>query len=346
MQSRLEELLEDAFLEYGEGDPDRALAVFEEAVRWAPESAEAQAGYALALIATQQPAAALAFLEGLRPDSSEEYWNQRIRTQALALSSRREEADALMHRMAPAMTSVDWFVSGIIALFEFDRGDRAAARTAFNRLRLAVWSEKAPTALYHYELGHAAWHAGRHEEARELAKAIEGRWPESPERYFAVGRMLIDAHPKASLDALEKAAAHPPRAIHASDLIASQLAESDRGEATLALARKLALATIARDPSRAKSHVVLGIVEVEAHDQPAALRSFDEAIRLEPGYAVAHRKRAEVFVFQNAIAEALAPAREAVRLAPTRREGVERPRHRARRSGRPGRVRASSRTGR
>jgi tetratricopeptide (TPR) repeat protein len=311
--ARLETMVEDAFLEYGEGDVEAARARFEEAVRFDPKSEEALAGLGLS---QKDAAATLAFLDGLPQETQARAWCGRIRVQALLDLGRKDEADDLRTRVESSKNAIDSFVSGELYLKAFHGGHRIAAREAFSRLREAVWSKSPATALYHYELGHAAMHAERFEEARQIAIAIERLWPESPRRSFAVGRTLVGAKPEASLDAMEKAALQPPSSVPSRWLIVERLAESGRGGLTLDRALALAQDTIARDPSRARSWVSLGMAHSHVPDLPAAIRDFREAIRLDPNLGMAHQKLATALQLSQNTTEALAAAREAVRLDP------------------------------
>ena len=311
--SRVEAMLVDAFLEYGEGDVDLARARFEEILRLDPRSEEALAGFALS---QQDPTATLAFLDRLAPELAARAWNGRIREQALINIGKNTEAAELRAHLPPSKTSIDSFVAGEIRLMRFHGGELDAARDAFFRLREAAWSKSPASPLYHFELGHAAWHAERHDEARQIANAIESLWPESGDRLVAVGRTLTMANPQAAFDALEKAAFHPPRSLAACDLIVSRLAESARKGPTFDRALALAQETVARAPSRAQSWIALGIAHGRVPDLEAASKDFDEALRLRPDDAWAHLMRAQALQFSEAFSQSVGPASKAVRLMP------------------------------
>ena len=66
--------LQEGFLECGEGDATYARNSFEQARRLNPESAEARAGYALALVFEDDFAGALAFLSGPESRAGRAAW--------------------------------------------------------------------------------------------------------------------------------------------------------------------------------------------------------------------------------------------------------------------------------
>jgi tetratricopeptide (TPR) repeat protein len=311
--ARLETMLEDAFLEYGEGDLAVARSRFEEAVRWDPKSEEALAGLALC---QKDAAATLAFLDALPAETQTRSWCGRIRAHSLSEPGQEDEAKALAARLETSKTAIDSFVSGEICLNRFHYGSREDAAKAFFRLRQAVWSKSPAMALYHFELGHAAWHANRQDEARQIAISIERLWPETPVRTFAIARTLLGANPQAAFDALDKAASQPPASFAARQLITERLAESGRSGAALDHALALARDTVARDPSRARSYVSLGMVQGHIPDLPAATEAFHDAIRLNPNLALAHQKLAAALELSQEHERAVAPAREGVRLDP------------------------------
>ena len=235
---QLTRLLEDGFLEYGEGDASLARSIFEDALRVDPRSPEAKAGFALACIEQGDSNGAIEYLDGLGGDASA-IWSKATRSLASGKLGREVPTRALTPKDLPQPTAVDLFVFGIIDLKRFHRGDATAAVEAFEHLEAAVLSTPSPPALYLFELGHAAWHAGRPDAARMIAAAIERRWPESPERDFAIGRTLFDANRPAALEAFEKSAHSPPRARDARMLIAKLLRD---GEGLVSHARAVSIA--------------------------------------------------------------------------------------------------------
>jgi tetratricopeptide (TPR) repeat protein len=306
-------LLEEAFLELGEeGDATR---LFAEAIKVAPESEAAHAGFALALIWRADSRGAIAFLDGLPHQETPSYWRTRIRNEALLRSKgSAESATAAETRGAP-IAAIDHFVAGFIDVLRYHFGDSAGAQRAFPHLRQAVLLSRTPVAFYYYELGHAAWHAGRTEDAREVANAIERLFPESPLRWFAIGRALNDADHERSFDAYERAASPPPRSLDAQGIIVGRLAKSRRPRA-LERALEIGRESVARDPSRSNLHMSLGVALLSSGATAEAVTSFREAIRWNPKLRAAHVRLSEALISEQKPEEALAPASEAVRLDP------------------------------
>ena len=186
--------------------------------------------------------------------------------------------------------------------------------------------------IYHYELGHAAWHAARHEDAREIARAIEQLWPESPERWFAIGRTLSRRRPVRGDRARSLKASDPlPRAHRAREMITIYARRigprSGIRRARLAMPAKASRS----DPSRARSHASLGLVLRRRRTSPE--RRDPRARRRRSGSSPTTKKPSGSSPRSTCCGsgprDALAPAREAVRLDPQDASGLERPRHRA-----------------
>jgi tetratricopeptide (TPR) repeat protein len=309
-------LLESAFLEYGEGDAVHAERLFAEALEAAPDLPEARAGLALARLQRGDVDGALRGVDGLPPALSGSHWVEAVRLEARTrLGARSRPASDSRPLPAPA-SPVDHFVAGVISLNRFHHGGgRSHAATARGHFRHAVLASRAPNPLYHSELGHAAWHDEAHDEARQVAAAIEQLFPETPERWFVVGRTLIAADRERALDALEKAANPPPRSLVAQTMIVRRLAESQRRHA-LPLVRELGRALVESDPARGSSHHALGVAHLMSGDLDAAISSMREAIARSPGMGVAHSRLAEALVGKDAFLEAAEAGRAAVRLLP------------------------------
>jgi tetratricopeptide (TPR) repeat protein len=310
--ARVADLVTLGFLDYGEGDPARALGLFEEAMRLDGSSHEAQAGYALALIERGAPGDAIAFLERRGLLASGMAWPEHIRRLAVGKGAATTES----HPHGATQSALDEFVLGMTHLDWVHQGHRQSLTIAFDRLHRAVLSAPQAIPIYHYELGHAAWHAGRHAEARAIAEAIVRLRPESPERTFAIARTLLGARRDQALDLLEKAARDPPRSTSSRVFIVVQLARSGRGGATLDLALDLAKQTVALDPASGKARVALGSVHLQRKEIDEALAAAEEGVRLEPKQPDAQRMLAQLLSMRRRLEEALPHAREAVRLRP------------------------------
>jgi Flp pilus assembly protein TadD len=70
------------------------------------------------------------------------------------------------------------------------------------------------------------------------------------------------------------------------------------------------------DPDYFDAHELLGIAHLTAHRYEEAAREFDTAVRLDSESAAAHRNLALSWSHLSRFAEAVRPARQAVRPAP------------------------------
>jgi tetratricopeptide (TPR) repeat protein len=311
--ANLARVLETGFLEYGEGDPAVAVAVFQEALRLDPSSAEAKAGFVLASTDRDREGAqaAIVFLDADARDGDSPEWRAQLRARAQA----RLGDSVPETRARSAETAIDWFVRGILSLQRAHRGDPKAAAAAYDALTKAMLLRPAPSALYHYELGHAAWHAGRHKEARAIADAIRSRWPGTPETHFAVGRTLADADPKTSVAAFVEAAREPPRAASAATLIVSRLTDSRQPDLQ-GIAVNLARETKARHPENAGIRIALSyLLQVQGRLDEAVAEA-REAVQRDPKGAAPRRRLAEALVGTKDYAAVIEPARAATALTP------------------------------
>jgi len=179
------------------------------------------------------------------------------------------------------------------------RGEQERAVEAFQHLQEAVLSAPTPTALYHYELGHAAWHAGRSRDAIMIATAIERLWPPSPTRWFAVGRTLLGADRPRAVEALAEAARNPPAAFNTAAFIVDRLGVLGAPQHS-ALAVELGRKIVAGKPKSAAARTALGMALLAKKDFDLAIIELQEATRLDPSSALAHLKLAESYMRTSA----------------------------------------------
>jgi tetratricopeptide (TPR) repeat protein len=304
-------LLQEGFFEYGEGDVEVAVRCFEDALRSDAGSEEAIAGLALTQLKRGDITRARAVLSAV-PDRSRA-WVIGLEDEIRVKSGGPPESRAAAQ---PARSAVDHFVAGMVELNRYHHRELAAAAPAVEHLERAVLESRVPNPLYYVELGHAAWHAGAHAEARRVAAAIETLFPPTPERSFAVGRTLLGADPSRAWDALEAAADPPPRSIQARLMIVLRLAESMR-KRSLDVALALGNKTLALDPKRAQAHHALGVVHLMRRDTDLAIERLAQAVSLNPAHAGSQGRLAEALVVKGRFPEATSPAREAVRLDPS-----------------------------
>jgi tetratricopeptide (TPR) repeat protein len=307
-------LLQEAFLEHGEGvDLARAEMLFEEAFRIDPDCEEAQAGVAMSRTARGDAQGALAFLDELASRRTTDAWRELLRADALAKQGKPADAKAFDGKIDRSCTALGHFIFGSRLLNRYHAGAERSAKPAFDQLRLAVLQSVTAKERYFQQLGHAAWHAGRHEEAREIAAAIGQLFPDSPERWLAIGMTLTDADPAGSVAAYEKASRAPPRALRGRALIVGSLSKSGRDD-LVEVALGIARAMVAEAPTSADSHSALGTALQGKGALKDAIAEFREVVRLLPGYG--HLDLAEALVEAGDYDGAIAPAREAIRLRP------------------------------
>jgi serine/threonine protein kinase/Flp pilus assembly protein TadD len=314
----LDRELQNAFLELGEGDPVVAEALFSRALASNPDSAEAMLGRAFSMIAAHESDRAIAHLDSLDPEVRTAGWAARARIAALERLRRTEPNDPTSV-LGPPSQPIEHLAEGLHALDRHHRGEPGAAAEAFDALQRAVLASPSPKALYHYEFGHAAWHAGRDKEARAVAAAIEILFPESPERRLAVARTLLRADRKAAAAALSDLARDPPRSVEQRSFVAYHLAQLGQTPETRALALELARARVLAQPQSAPARRALGCVLIELDRFEEAADELREAVRLGPALAESHRTLARALVKLRQYEEAVEPARRAVELEP----GVE-----------------------
>lgn len=309
----LADLLQEGFLGCSEGDAASGRSVFEHARRLNPESAEVRAGYALSLYFDNDYAGALSFLDSPESRAGRSAWAGRIRSEALTRLGRKPEADALAKDVDPPSSAVDFLIIGLMQMKLVHAGSMKVAQDAFDNMRRA--NLRSHTAAYQFELGHAAWHAGRHKEARDIAAAIEHLWPDTPEREFAIARTLMGAEPDAALKLLEKAARDSPRSLLAREFITGHLAEAGGAE-RIDLAISVGLETVRRAPSRSMAHVVLAMAYQAKGDHKSAIRELEEGIRLRPLSATPRRELIKSLMAEGNLERAIAMGRETTKMMP------------------------------
>jgi tetratricopeptide (TPR) repeat protein len=313
----LARIVENAFFELGEGDPRLALPLFEEALRLDPDAPLARAGFAMALIEGKRAPEARAFLEGPAAGSRRTFWHEYLRRYAIRITAPDETTSSPPADRAAPSDSVDHFVIGMYDLKRHHiHEDAESAAEALARFQKAVMLAPVASPLYHYELGHAAWHLKANKEALDAAAAIESLWPESPERNFAVGRMLLHADTPRAVERLERAAWNPPRACSARQVIISWLSQNTRREDVLARLAVLGEETVEDNPSSTSCMLSLGTSYLALRRHEDAIRMFREIIRRDPTYADAHRLLSHALVQTRDHEGALLAAREGVRVAP------------------------------
>ena len=162
---------------------------------------------------------------------------------------------------------------------------RAGATKAFDHFRRAVLASPPRSTVYHYELGHAAWHAG---EARRGAarsrRRSSGSGRSRPSAGSRSARTLHERRPRGGARRVREGGAGSAARAAARLFIATRLGESGRGPAASAQAIALARRTRRREPRggpcpRARSGTCCSYDPAQATKRS---RPCEEAIRLNP----------------------------------------------------------------
>src|SRR6185369_15127768 len=164
-EQALARMLEEGFLDVSEDGDPASQAVFEKAMRFAPESQEAIAGFALSRLSQRDPAGVVAFLDRLPEAMRSTTWAGRIRISALRELKRADEARDVAKGLDKPATPLDEFVTGFLYLQDAHLSTLAVKTDflgpAIDHLRQAIMLSRHAVPFYYYELGHALWHAKR-----------------------------------------------------------------------------------------------------------------------------------------------------------------------------------------
>ena len=297
----------------GQGDPRRARDLLEEALRLDDKDAEAHTLLGFALGQQGDLPAAVGHLEraiALRPDSSEAHYHLGV---ALWYSGEKERAAAQLResvKLDPAAGEAHAFLGTVLR----ERGDWAGARVSLQRAIALL----PPTAAVFVDLGITYLRAGRLDHALgqfEAGLNVPLASPPAPDWAGAVAalRQALSARP----------ADAPPQAGGTS------AANRERAEAHNLLGRLLGRAGATSDdvasalreairlrPDYAEAHNNLGLVLIQAGDDPNGIAALREAVRLAPDYADAHANLGAALTPTDP-EEAIRELEKAVALAPT-----------------------------
>ncbi|MAG57803.1 MAG: hypothetical protein CMJ83_16070 [Planctomycetes bacterium] len=279
-QRRLELLLERGFIERTL-DPrgEASRAAFEEALRLAPDSAEALAGLARAMASNPGVDSALDLLDANKALATRHIGLQRLRCLWLERADRENEAEVLRPKLREPETALDFYISALALNRTKPNRERAARCQQW--FKQAVLTAPKPRLLYHYAAAKTALESGDFADAHMLAAAAFRRWPDKWPAWFLRGRVLSEA-PRSPADVEEAVRCY------------EQVLRMSPG-------------------NRAAIHS-LGSVFTILRRFDEALACFDEALAGDSADVFAHASRAQTLASLDRLDEAVVAIRAALKI--------------------------------
>ncbi len=278
-----ESLLSSAFFQFGFGDTEASLSLFERARQRRP-SAESVAGLAMGLIERGRANEALAVLEGsgdLIP---------RVPSLQVLVRNAREKLGlpvppGSMDEPKPE-SSLDYFVRGFIRHAQAVKGDRQAGRDAYRDFTEAAALSDRPRLIVHVL---RTWSAGLSGDAAWLDQSeatMFARWPADGDAWLAsgFGRSAAKDYARAAV-AFERVISIDPSHPEAW----ARLADMWRRTGDLVGAERAARRAVELGPRLAMTHWALGLVR-EAKGRPAEAEAcYLAGLELDPDSVFARK---------------------------------------------------------
>ena len=341
IQRAKDEHLSAGYMDLGEKNPAGAIAHFEEALAMEEESPEAAAGIVLAHLHGEQPQMALATLDANREHLDGRRAYLMLRSRALRMLKREDEAARLERKAPVPQDAVDFFLEGrrhLIAAgdssaLSMHRGHpttkvireriKPGFTKALNAFTQAILLSSSPRPLFYQQRARAAAGAKDAVAARETARALRDLWPDNASSQFWAGYALRGA------GLIDEAIAAFRRS---NQLTSSSRAFANLGnclkvkglkdEAIAAYRRSIQLvyssykdkATAAR--KEADRYLGLGNTYSVYGELDEAIAAFRAATRLMPDLQSAHNNLGNVLSRQGQLDEAIAAYYEAIRVDP------------------------------
>jgi tetratricopeptide (TPR) repeat protein len=313
----VEDQLEIGFYELHHGDPETALAAFEEALAIDADTPEAVAGLALSHKKLGKLEAALQVLEHAEREITSPESLIPVKADVLRSLGKVALADALLSDAPKVEGALAWFIAGTRAmdrghaLGEKTPGGTAAFTEAEGHLHRAVLASLRPRRAYHFELAHARGHC-ESEKAVVAADAVAALWPQFAAAWYWSGFATAGVDPQRSVAAFREAIRLKPDYVDAhGELGYSLLGQGKLDEAIAAYREAIRL-----KPGHSVLLTNLGGALFRQGKPDEAIDAYREAIRLRPDDAEVHNNLGSALVHQGKLDEAVAAFREAVRLAP------------------------------
>ncbi len=284
---RAEALVDEGFFLLGDWNLERALDSFHRALAVDACNSEAIAGAAIAL--NRRTSASerrdywetLVFLDLHPVDPREQPALHRIRADALRMSGRNAEADALDSTLGPPATALEFFVEGERAWGP--GGKEAAARAQSWYARACAASPRARPPFYQAR-AEAAMVAQDDAAIRETVEAMRTLWPNSSRTWFCVGEMLSLIDRAGAVDAYEKAIELDQAFFGARCSLGSLLLDANDLAGAIALFRSC----IELNPDDHLAPANLGRALLASGHRESGMAALRTAIENEPRYSAGH----------------------------------------------------------
>lgn len=283
-RQRLERYLEGAYVHLADFDTKSAIPEFEEAIAFAPDSAEAVAGLAWSYFGAHRDEDCIEVLDR-RPGLVRRHRSLRM----LRANARERLGDATAisevgAAAGPPETALDFFFVGFEQYTDGIKGSRAALAGADRQMTQAILRSSRARAVYHHAHLRVLAAIGDLERVRRAADAIEHLWPKKAHTWYVIGQALIEAGaPTEARDAFERCVQLDPDWGMAWARLADVVRRTGDGERALKLAQR----ALASDSELADAWLAIGIVRQSRKEMDAAIEAYQQALRLYPRDTVA-----------------------------------------------------------
>ncbi|MCA8965300.1 MAG: protein kinase [Planctomycetes bacterium] len=312
-RQRVEELLEDAFLELGEGDPRRTLERATAARALLPDLPECTVALVLAHESLGDPTAQT-LREELRQSQPELYRELLgAHSDTVTATEKLTPQPPLLPQATTAtpVSALGYYVRGMRWLhFAHDSGDHAAYEHAAESLRQAVFRAPTARALYHCQYLHALFHLGDAPATEAFADVVAAAWPDSPVVWYWIGFALEDSRPERALRLQQRVVEARPDLVLPLASIARIHERAQHDEQAVACYRRM-LTIRADDPS-----ALIGLARtlVQVGRAAEALTVAERAVTVAPVSHMAHLAKAAALLALDQPVPARASAERALEL--------------------------------
>lgn len=260
------------------GQQADALQFFQASISANPDDVELRLKTAVTLVIAGNVEPALALLENIPASTDTDLASRAIRIIAAVRDARIEEALAAAESLAGDLPAESW-PHNLLGAIHLAKNDTAAARTAFETASridpddLGTMRNLARVDLAEGRLGDAKSRYGA------VLEKDEGNY----EALMSLARLELgdNGDRERARDHLLRARAANPRAVDPMLLLAGMHLSDGATSEALSLARDV-LKTM---PNNARAHNLIGLAQLQDTNIDGAVRSFEEATRLDPNEA-------------------------------------------------------------